>query len=278
MKPVFEYTNYREYLADFYKEKKAESPGFSYRYIAEKVGFKSAGHFTQILQGAANISINLIERFSQFLKLNKKEAAYFQNLVLFCQAKKHEDKKRYFERLMSFRESSMKVLDADQYEFYSEWYYSAVREVLNFFPFDGSNTAELARIIDPPISLEEAQKSLALLGKLGLIKKNEDGFYRPTDAIISTGYHAQSLSITNHILNSMKLAQNALDYFPREERNLSAVSINVSPKGYETIVAELRAFRKRMLELARNDEDSNRAYQFNFQFFPLSKPFNKVEK
>ncbi|MBD3392339.1 MAG: TIGR02147 family protein [Chitinivibrionales bacterium] len=270
MKPVFEYNDYRRFLKDFYNEKKSENSHFSYRFMAGRVGFKSPGHFTQIIQGKANISIHLIERFAQFLKLNKKERSYFQELVLFNQARKHEDKKRHFERLISFRESSVRVLAEDQYEFYSEWYYTAIREILNFYPFDG-DLGKLAKMVDPPVTPQEAKKAVNLLEKLGLIEKRDDGSYAVTDRMLTTGYHAQGVALSNHVLNSLRLAENALDHFPRNERNLSTVSVSVSPEGYERIVEELRAFRRKMLEIVRNDEGVNRAYQFNFQFFPLSR-------
>jgi uncharacterized protein (TIGR02147 family) len=270
MKPVFEYNDYRKFLKDFYDEKKSENPHFSYRFLADRVGFKSAGHFTQILQGKANISIHLIERFAQFIKLNKKERQYFQELVLFNQARKHEDKKRHFERLLSFRESSVRVVTEDQYEFYSEWYYTAVREILNFYTFEG-DYAELAKMVEPPISPLEAKKAVKLLEKLGLIQQDETGTYALTDKMLTTGYHARAVVLNNHVLNSLRLAETALDHFSRDERNLSTVSVSVSPQGYNRIVEELRAFRRRMLDIARNDTDISRAYQFNFQFFPLSK-------
>ena len=93
--------------------------------------------------------------------------------------------------------------------------------------------------------------------------------------MITTGYQAQAVAINNHIINSLRLAENALDHFPRDQRNLSTVSVSVSPAGYNRIVEELRAFRRRILEIAHNDEGINRAYQFNFQFFPLSKPLTE---
>jgi uncharacterized protein (TIGR02147 family) len=276
MKTIFEYNDYRKFLKDFYEEKKNENPHFSYRFLSQKVGFKSPGHFTLIIQGKANISINLIERFADFVKLNKKERAYFQELVLFNQAKKHEDKKRHFERMMSYQESSARILDEDQYEFYSEWYYTAVREILNFYSFEG-DYAKLGKMVEPAISPQEARKAVKLLEKLGLIEKVQNESYKLTDKILSTGYHAQAVSINNHIINSLKLAEHALDNCPREERNLSTVSVNVSPEGYRRIVEELRAFRRRMLEIAGADEKINRAYQFNFQFFPLSRSLGEGE-
>jgi uncharacterized protein (TIGR02147 family) len=269
MKQVFEYDNYREFLRDFYNAQKAERPYFSYRLVAAKVGFKSPGHFTQILNGASNISIRLIDGFAKFLKLGKREAAYFQNLVLFCQSKSHEDKRHYYEKMMGFREVSLKAVDAGQYEFYREWYYTAVREILNFYPFAGDYAA-LARMTTPPITREEARKAVELLEKLGMIVRGDGGAYRLADLVLTSGYDAPALAVSNHLMNSLRLAGKALDSVPREERNISTVSLSVSAEGYTQIVDELRAFRRRMLEIAAQCGRPTRAYQFNFQFFPLS--------
>ena len=43
----FEYLNYRKLLKDLYDERKAVNSNFSYRFIAQKVGFASAGFFTR---------------------------------------------------------------------------------------------------------------------------------------------------------------------------------------------------------------------------------------
>ena len=66
MKSVFEYTDYRKCLKDYYEAKRAENKAVSHRFIAERVGFKSGGHFSQIISGKANISITFIEKFITF--------------------------------------------------------------------------------------------------------------------------------------------------------------------------------------------------------------------
>ncbi len=45
MKSVFEYTDYRLFLQDYYNDKKAANKAFSHRFIADRVGFKSGGSF-----------------------------------------------------------------------------------------------------------------------------------------------------------------------------------------------------------------------------------------
>lgn len=274
MKSVFEYTDYRLFLKDYYTEKREANKAFSHRFIAERVGFKSGGHFSQIISGKANISITFIEKFAEFLKLNKREASYFQNMVLFNQAKNHQDKKRYFEKMMSFKEAKVKTVSAEQYEFYDKWYYTAVREVLNFYPFSGDYT-ELAKLVTPPISSSEAKQAIDLLERLKLISRNESGIYTLTDALITTGYGVQSVCINNHILNTLDLAKTAIDRFNRDERNFSWVGLSVSDKGYQAIIEELRAFRRKMMSIVDQDKDPDRAYLFNFQVFPLSKRYKK---
>lgn len=277
MKSVFEHTDYRQFLNEHYNEKKTLNKAFSHRFIADRVGFKSGGHFSQIISGKANISITFIEKFAEFLKMNKREASYFQNMVLFNQAKNHQDKKRYFEKMMSFKESKVKTVSAKQYEYYDKWFYSAVREVLNFYPFQG-DYPELAKLVTPSITPAEARQAIELLERLKLIVCNDNGIYALTDTLITTGYGAQSVCINNHILNTLDLAKVAIDRFNRDERNFSWVALSISEEGYQAIIEELRAFRRKMMSIVDRDQNPDRAYLFNFQVFPLSRRFKKGDK
>jgi uncharacterized protein (TIGR02147 family) len=274
MQSVFEYSDYRKFLLDFYREKKAGQKGFSHRYIAEKVGFKSGGHFSQILSGTANISITFIERLAEFLDLKKRESLYFQNMVLFNQARNLTDKKRFFEKMMSFKESQVRTVSGQEYEFYDKWYYTAIRELLSFYPFTG-DYEELSRMLVPAISTAEARGAIELLDRLKLISRDEAGLYRPSEALVTTGYEAQSVCINNFVFNTLELAKRAIDEIDKKERSLSWVALSVSPSGYEAIVEELRQARRRIMDIAKNDAHPSRAYLFNFQMFPLSKPFDE---
>ena len=268
MKSVFEYSDYRKFLLDFYWEKKASQKGFSHRYIAEKVGFKSGGHFSQILSGTANISINFIERLAGFLDLKKRESIYFQSMVLFNQAKNLNDKKRFFEKMMSFKESLVRTVSAQEYEFYDKWHYTAIRELLSFYPFTG-DYEELSRMLMPAISAADARHAIELLDRLKLIVRDGAGQYRPTESLITTGYEAQSVCINNFVVNTLELAKCAIDNFDKKDRNFSWVALSASPKGYQAIVEELRQSR----QMAEADPAPQNVVQVNFQVFPLSKPF-----
>jgi uncharacterized protein (TIGR02147 family) len=269
---IFEYTDYRKFLLDFYKNKKSLNRNFSHRYIGLHVGFKSGGHFAQILSGKANISISYIERLSDFLGLNKNEAQYFLNVVLYNQAKNHDDKKRYFKKMISFKDSAVHTVDAEHFEFYDKWYYTAIREILSFYPFK-QNYDRLANMLMPTITIAQARHAIDLLNRLGLIVYDASGNYIPSSSLISTGYEAQSLCINNFVVHSLDLAKSAIDRFDRHERNLSWVSLSLSQESYATVIEELRDFRRRMMNIAIHDENPDRAYLINIQVFPCSKQY-----
>lgn len=267
---IFDYTDYRKYLRDFYENRKATDRSFTVRYIAENVGFKSASFFCQLMNGRSNMSPGLVNKFSGFLGLNKKEFGFFTTLVSYNQAKNHQQKKKLFEKLISFKQSKIRTIDANLYKFYDKWYYNAIRELLFFYPFSG-DFRELSKILNPSISPAEARKSVALLEEWGLIKKEASGRYvRSDNRSITTGMQAHSFYINNFQHAVLDLAKGALDLFPREERSLSTLTMSLSSEGYHKMESEIHLFRRRMLTIAEEDTRENRVYQMSIQLFPMT--------
>jgi len=269
---IFTYTDYRKFLTDYYAEKKKTHSGFSWRYLTSQ-GNINPGNFTKIIKGERNLTLATTFKLGRALNLCKKERDYFQTMVLFCQAVHHEEKKRYFEEMMSFKESSVRVLDANQYEFYDKWYYTAVREALAFFPLTKSNFGELGRFIVPTVSERDVTKAIELLQKLGLVHVNAHGCYGRSEALISTGNSIKSLTLNNFVINTMKLAENAIKK-GLPETNLSSVTLSVSSEDFTLIQDEVRAFRRRIMDIAKNSKNPSRVYQYNVQIFPLTKKYD----
>jgi uncharacterized protein (TIGR02147 family) len=267
---VFEYLEYRQLLKDLYEQQKQIQPAFSYRYIGQKVGFSSAGFFTNILKGKRNISRNIIFKFAELFKFNKKETEYFEMLVLYDQSDQHNQKKYYFEKVLAMRKSKVHELYAEQYEYFDKWYNVAVRELLNYFPFRG-DYIQLAKMVTPQITPAEAKKSVELLLKLGLIQENEDHTFRVTDKTVTSYPHVPFVAIHNFQLATMDLAKDAIDRFPKDKRSISTLTLSLSPESYKEIEEKLAIFRRDVLDLVKNDRNRiDRVYQFNFQIYPLS--------
>ena len=266
---IFEYFDFRSLMHDLYKERKAEDSGFSYRYIAKKAGFSSAGFFTKVLQGKSNISVPLIFKFAEVFKLTKAETDYFEQLVLFCQATSESEKRHFFEKMVGMRKAKVKTLDPGQFELFGKWYYVAVREVLDVFLFRG-DYKELAKKVYPPIKRSEAKEAIETLEKLGLIKQDPNGYYKRLDAIVSSGDQWQSLVIQKYQSETMELAKEALYSVPKSHRDISTLTLSISEAGLLRMKEKIKECRRELLEIAKADERADRVYQLNLQLFPLS--------
>ncbi len=226
--------------------------------------------FPTYCKGSATLPRALILKFAAALKLKKDEQDYFENLVHFNQAGTHEEKNNYYGKLISFKKVCVDIIGRDQYEFYKEWYYSAIRELLNFYDFKDDYQA-LAKKLNPSIRPEQAKKAIKTLEKLGIIKKDKNGYYRQTSALISTGEEFKSLNVWNFQTATIDLAREAINRHPKEHRDISTITLTLSEDSFKQAKAELDAVRKRLLGLAEKDKKVDRVYQINLQIFPLTK-------
>ncbi len=217
---IYDYTDYRQFLRDYYDEQKAKNPAFSYRYFAKKAGFNSSGLYKDIVDGRTGITRSLILRFANAMKLSRRHEEYFETMVYFNEAKTVEEKNLYFERLMKHRDSKAFRVDAAHYEYYSKWYYIAVRELLAVGKFR-DDYSRIAKALNPAIRIDEARKAIEVLLKLGLIREDKDGYYKATDNILTTGADVKSLIIANFQKAMMDLAKEAIDRHPVNHRNIS---------------------------------------------------------
>ncbi len=268
---LYAFQDYRLYLDAYYRGRKAVDKKFSHRFIGKEGKF-DPGLFSKIVQGKRDISPSMVFRLAALLKLNKKQTEYFQCLVLFNQARLHGERKHQFEKLMAMRGVQAKAVEQRQYLFYSKWYFSALRELLDFHASDGSDCDRLARQLMPPIKPAEARQGLELLEKLGFAERDASGRYRIKDRLITTGYGNPGLNANNFVLESLELAKGAIDRFPAAVRNLSTVTFSIPRERYTHYEARIREFRRGLMAEIEKEKGTDVVYQLNLQLFPLSQP------
>jgi uncharacterized protein (TIGR02147 family) len=266
---VFDYFDYRKFLKDYYEEKKKEDSNFSHRFVASAVGI-DASTFTKVINKKRNLSLKLAAKLSRLLQFKKKEAEYFNLLILFDQSDNHEEKKQYFEQLLTFRNLKAKTLAAEEYKYFDKWYYIAIRELLGFYKFKG-DFAALARLLDPSILPKEAKKAIDQLKTLGLIRENSDGYFEPTDQAVSTGDEWAAIAIANCQLSTLRLALDAINRFSRDITDFSTVTLKLSKKNLGMVREKIRQFRMELAGLEASRSDASSVYQINVNVFPLTK-------
>jgi uncharacterized protein (TIGR02147 family) len=268
MKSVFEYFDYRDFLKDFYEEKKSERSFFSYRLFGAKIGM-DASYLAKVIIKNRHISNSSIGKIVSYCGLNEREAKYFETAVYFVKAKSHRESKLLFEKLLSLKNVSASALLEHQYEFYQKWYHSAIRSILEFYDFRGDYKA-LAEQLSPKIPAREAKNSIRLLEKLRLIKKDEAGRYRMTDTAITTGPQWHSLAIQAFQEETIRLSLESLSRHIKKHRDVSTVTMNVSEQNFQEIKERIGEFRSTIIKYVNEQSSPDRVVQLNIQLFPLS--------
>jgi uncharacterized protein (TIGR02147 family) len=271
---VFSYTDYRKYLLDYYQEKKKDNQAFSYNSFSIKAGFRNKGFLHTVLHGSRNLSKSSIVKIVTAIGLKKSEAEYFENLVFFNQAIDLIERTYFCEKLNSVRNTSRSVTTVqqtrrDQYEFYSKWYHSAIRSLIDMYPFK-NDYLWLAKNVFPAIAPKQAKRSVELLAKLGLIEKKKDGVYALTSKNITTGNEITAVAALQFHKESAHLVEHALDTLPRDKRNVTGLTLGISENMYNKICDEITAFRTRIVNMVQDDVGTDRTYQLNFHFFPIT--------
>jgi uncharacterized protein (TIGR02147 family) len=268
---VYEYLDYRKLLKDLYLERKGRNTKFSYRYISLKTGIRSSGYFANILSGKSNVALNLVLKLCQLFGLKGAEAEYFELLVHFNQAKTHDEKNHLFDRILKVKKSKVRTLLPESYEYFNNWYYVVIREMLDFYSFRGDYEA-LAKMVSPPITAKEAERAIQVIEALGLAKKNAKGVYEKVDALVSTGDEVKSTAVVNFQKATLDLAKRSFDIYPMDSRDVSTLTITISQRNFRRIKDRIRNVRREILELAKADALTDTVYQLEFIAFPVTRP------
>jgi uncharacterized protein (TIGR02147 family) len=271
-KPIFNYIDYRQFLRDYYEYQKEHFPYFSYRYFAQRAGIKNPVLLKMVSEGKRNLTIPMIEKFCTALKLNERQALFFKHLVLFNQAKSANEKQEHYFVLKSLaNQVNQHVVGSDYFDYYHEWYTSVVRELVCHHDFKDDWEA-LAAAVQPPITPLKAKNAVALLLRVGLIRKADtDGRYELAHRAITTGPEISSLAVRSFNERMIELAGQSLEKFPLDQRYAGGVTMGITRECYDVLVSEIEAFKDRIVSIVNSFEQSERVYQMNLQLFPLSK-------
>jgi uncharacterized protein (TIGR02147 family) len=267
MKSLYSYLDYQKFLRDYYEERKEETTFFSYRFFGNRLGL-DAGFLVKVLQGKMHLALKSIPRVVAYFHFDKHETEYFEILVRYQRSTSPREIKLYFENLLSLRDLPVKTIEETQYEFYRKWYYSAIRALIGIYDFNG-DFAALGKRLSPPISAREAKKAVALLDRLQLINKNDQGRYCLTDKFISADGKWKTAAIRVFQQEALRLAQESLDRHPASDRDVSTITLAVSHKDLEEIKECASDFRRSLMHMT-NDNKADCVYQVNVQIVPLT--------
>jgi uncharacterized protein (TIGR02147 family) len=267
---IFRYRDYRSFLREYYERNKERKGGYSLRAFSRGTGLRSPNYLKLVMDGDRNLTPSMALRFAEGCGLSGEAAEYFCELVAFNQARLARERELHFERLTRFsRFRKVHKLDVAQSAYHAEWYIPAIRELLARDDFR-EDPAWIARALLPEISPAQAKRALAILLELGLAIRDESGRLRQAQELVETPAGPLHHHIAGFHRAMLKLAAEALDRVPRDEREIASVTLFVSAEQLQQLKAELQAFRNHLLQKYQAQSGNGRVAQLNLQLFPLS--------
>lgn len=279
MVSIYLYIDYRQYLSALFDSLKTADSTFSFRSFARLAGSTSPNYFQHIRDRKLNISTHSLTMLAKYLKLSAKEEEYLETIVAFDHAKTHDEKDKFFRRILQIRGQSNAIeLQKEQYDFVSHWYIPVIRELVTCGNYNGDPQWIADRII-PQITLPQVKKGIALLQSLGLIISDEDGKkWKQTNRTISTPSEVLSVAVMNYHLDTIELGRDSLSRFKADQRDIRAVTLGIPESKIKELKSRVESFWSDLLAFANESSDVEKVIQVNIQMFPMSKDCDSDEE
>jgi uncharacterized protein (TIGR02147 family) len=267
---IFEYNDFRKFLIDYQTARQKQDKEFTKSELTRRMNLPNTrSYFTDVLKGK-RVTPTFIERFIDVFALDQHEAQYFRALIKFNQEENPHERELYFEQLISLNRTPKRVLNQNALVYYSKWYNSAIRALLNIYDFSDDYTA-LAKKLFPPISVKEAKEAIGLLIELELISKNEHGFYKPTEKSIKSEDFLKDAIAEHFQMKCIDLAKQSFTHSSQFPKNMTVNTISISENGYKRIEKNIEKFRSEIRAIVHKDENpADRVYQLNLLLYPIS--------
>lgn len=241
---VFAYLNYRDYLKDYYKFKKAQSSSFSFANFALKAKINTPNYLKRVIDGDRSLNAESIPKFCFGLGLAPKESIYFEALVNFNQSKDEDIRKHYWGIMRSaslgVSDSAMEVLN-DQFEIFSHWYILPIRELVLLKSFNESS-AHIVKMMKNKITKKEAEFAIDTLLKLSLLKRDESGKLCQTRSIVRYSQEVVNLTIRDFHRQMLQRIGEALNEDEFGTWNVRALSLAVKRESFQEIYQKISDF------------------------------------
>jgi uncharacterized protein (TIGR02147 family) len=274
-KDIFLYSDYRDFLREYYLAQKNSIPKMTFRLFAQRAGFSSASFQKLVMDGKKNLSKESILKISHALRLNKKAEEYFEILVFFNQGKTVEDKQFFLKKIDHLRKkNNPEKLLAKDFDYLKEWYYCVIREMVDFPDFK-EDSDYIKKKLFYSLKPEVIRKSLDFLIETGFLVRDENGKLTKKDKTLATGdIHDQEILGTiarNYHLSMIEFAQKAVSNLSKDERSVSNTTLGISSAAYAAIIKRIEQMRLEILEIAAADQSADQVFQLNVNLFPLTK-------
>jgi uncharacterized protein (TIGR02147 family) len=264
---VFEFQDPREFLKACFEVRKVDSPWFSLRVFAAKIGIH-ASQLHRLMAKDSQMNQGHIEKIASYFELDEKSMSYLEAVLGLAKAKTDAESETYLERINALKEVDARKLDTAQFDLFEPWYKPVVLSLLDFI--DISNQYEqIASAVCPPITKKQATQAIEELTQMGLIAKDSAGFWKRKHTHMTTGKNYRASKVLDFQKVMMQIGLEALERHPSHKRDVTSLTLNMKQESLDDLREIARHFRKSVQKRVQEDLVTDSVYQINLQMFPV---------
>lgn len=266
---IYTYSDYREFLSDYYTEQKRLRRSFTYRSFAQEADV-AVSVYKDVISGRRNLSPGVADRYADAMAMSQSERDYFLLLTEYGNNKcAHKRSDCYREMLRIRVKSGLRFVGLEHYHYFSHWYNPVIRELVTLPDFEESGEWISGKLVGD-ISPQKAMESLRLLEKIGFLKRNKEKKLEQADPHLSSEYEMASDILKEFQGQMIERAVESLDKTKREKREVSSLTIGVSKEEFAEIKRRIHIFKEEIFEyLSQGGAENELVAQLNFQLFPM---------
>lgn len=275
-----EYTDFRNYLHDYYQYKRRESQGelrpYTYAHFSAAANIKSPNYLKLIIEGQRNLSKDMIKKFSKAIGHTKEEFEEFQALVLYGQAKTPLERNQYLKSLSEIRvrqqikRGQIRQEAFDKVPSWVSWVLFALADQEGA-RFEVETLRDLMR---NKATADEIKKSLDRLIESGELVRDEDGKLKKGRLLMAGSEDIPVELVRKLQAELIYLGLESLFQDRPQDREFGALTLALTEQEFEQLKFEVRQLRKRWFRdfsVNRQNTKGDRVFQVNFQLFPVTK-------
>lgn len=268
---VKNFGDYRVFLKSHFELKKEQNAQWSYGAWAKRLGLQATSSLTKIMTGDREPGPEITSKLVQFLNFDSNEKQYFCDLIRLSKIKDDPRLKMMLMEKMGREhpDAHLHVIDDRSSDIISNWFCLTIREMVKLHDFLEDPKWIQARLMFD-VSLDQIKKALEDLLHQGLLKRNKEGKLVVSSGLLRTTNDIASEAIKQYHEQMLDNAKSALRKVSVEEREFTAEMMTIDKNKLPEIKEFIREFKAKFVRVFEEQKGSE-TYQFQVQFFPLTK-------
>ena len=261
---VFTYSDYRVFLKDELAARISSNSRYSLRSFAKQMNIP-ASTLSELLSRKKQMTMGLVAKIADGLKMSEHEAAYLRLLVQLETESDEIRKEELQKRAAQYSSvSQAKSLNLEMFRVIADWYCIVILESLEL-----SNLSEKQLVKQLGISRFEYKMAIERLEKLELIQKNSLGQYEKTKSDLLAESQIPNSALRKFHQQMLQKAILAVEEQTPKEKVIGSETLTISKSQVKEASKIIEECFQKISLLSKKTRSKEAVYHLGIQFFKI---------